>query len=465
MKGTWLLPSLNRPHLLKEFFDAYRATEGETPGMVLVDKNDPKKAEYLQLDYPKGWALVLTEGVTMGDKVREVWDQIIKLDWVGILNDDHRPRTMNWDRRVISLLNHHNIVGTNDGPSPDKPWKAPQKLCGAICYSGNVLRATGYMFPPGINHLFHDDIWEHMGGRAQNIQIMMDVCVEHAHAYIHKREDDTHKRVNSEESWKHDHHAFQEWLKHSADRDTMKLVALQPKQGVMLATPSHDGTCCLDYAVGLMDTGIGLNANNIHFEFARVVGSSLIPHARNSLVDMFLKSKCQRLLFVDSDQGFNKNHMLILLNSNRRIVAGITPHKRFPQNLNFEPLPSDAHYFKDIANKSNEEFFKFAKDKADAKGEIEVNRTGTGFIMIDRSVFELMKDHVDEYLAFDDKADIKHGEFFKMGSQPDGRFRGEDWFFCALAKKLKIPIFVNVHTLVTHHGSHIFGIDESKRFA
>ncbi len=461
----WLIPSLNRPHLLKNFFDGYKKTEGSTPGMVLVDKTDPKKDDYLKLEYPKGWTLVLTNGVTMGDKVREVWHQIKDLDWVGLLNDDHIPRTQGWDKKVLSLLTGSNIIGTNDGPTPDKPWKAPGKLCGATCWSGKVLRTVGYMFPEGLHHLFIDDVWEFLGGRAQNIQIMMDVCVEHNHAYIHKAEDDTHKQVNSQESWKRDHEAYQAWHRTEAHQAMVKLVSIQPKQGVMLCTPTHDGNCAMDYAVGLMDTGIFLNQNRMHFEIGRVQGSSLIPHARNNLVHMFLESKCQRLLFVDSDQGFNKNHMHSLLNSNRRIVAGITPHKRFPMNLNFDPLEKDAHYFPDPANKSNEEFFRFVKEKADQKGEIEVERVGTGFMMIDRSVFELMKPIVDKYAPFDDRSNVAlHHEFFKMGKLDD-RFRGEDWFFCIMAKKLKIPIFINTHVLVSHMGSYNFAVDESKRMA
>lgn len=468
MNGICLVPSLNRVPLLKEFFKAYKEAEWEIPGWVLVDEGDyiSKQPEYQALQMPQNWKIVQTKSITMGDKCREMWDQYKDMDYVMLLNDDHRPRTKNGDRKILAQITGNNIIGTNDGPTQDKPWNAPNRICGATTWSGKVLRTIGYMFPENLNHLFIDDLWAILCGQngAGCAQIIMDVCVEHDHAYIHKREDDTHLKVNSKESWDHDHRIFQAWLNTHAAKDIQKLKNIQPKQGIMIATPSHDGDSALDFGVGLMDAGMSFQAHNIYFEFARVDGSSLIPHARNSLVNMFLNSKCQRLLFIDSDQGYNRNHVFTLLNSNRMIVAGVTPHKRFPINVNFEPLPKDAHYFKELANKGNEEFFKFAKEKADAKGEIEVNRAGTGFMMIDRSVFEIMKEEVKDYQAFDDREDIYHNEFFLMGSEKR-KYHGEDWFFCELAKKLNIPIFINTNVCVSHKGTYTWRIDESKRLA
>lgn len=464
MQGTWILPSLNRSQELSRFFKAYIETESSTPVLILVDKNDPEKEKYLQLEYPRLCTLVLTDAVTMGDKVREVWDTIIDYDWVGILNDDHRPRTPKWDQRILSQINGTNIVGTNDG------WVAPARLCGAICFSGGFLRALGYMFLPGQHHLFSDDLWAHLVNRAQCAQMLMDVLVEHEHAYKDPtKRDKTFTLINGEKGlvngqgeggfWPGDKKIFEEWLARGAEKDCQKILSIQPKTGIMLATLSHDGNCAMAYALGLTDAATYLQSHNVYFEMARVVGSSLIPHARNSLVDMFLKSKCQRLLMVDSDQGFDRNVLQHLLASPRKIVAGITPHKRFPINLNFEPLEEDKKYFASLTNKGFEEFKIFAKERADAKGDIEVNRAGTGIMMIDRSTFDIMKDHVKDYEPFDDvgKQDHRHKEFFQMGGF-GGRFRGEDWFFTENAKKLKIPIYINANAIVSHHGSYTFAV-------
>lgn len=471
MQGVWLLPSLDRASLLKEFIQSYKETESSTDVWVLVDKTDPQKDQYLAIDYPSGITLMLTDAKTMGDKVREVWDRIIEFDWVGILNDDHRPRTKSWDQRVISQIVGHNIVATNDG------WVAPNRIAGAICFSGGFLRALGYMFLPNQHHLFSDDVWAHVSNRAQAGRLLMDVLVEHDHAYKNEKlRDRTFYTINGPKGllptgqgeggfWDTDRKVFEEWMNSGqAEKDAQKILDIQPKTGIMIATPSHDGNCFLGFALGMTDTATFFQQNNIYFEMARVVGSSLIPHARNSLVDMFLKSKCQRLLMMDADQGFDRNTVYSLLSSPKKIIAGIVPHKRFPINLNFEPLPEHHKYFQSLVNKGYEEFKIYAKEVGDQKGIIEVNRSGTGCMMIDRSVFEIMineKDLLAQYEAFDnDPSKLQH-EYFKMGAvgvTDSIRYRGEDWQFCEMAKKCNIPIHINANSICTHHGQYTFQV-------
>lgn len=190
---------------------------------------------------------------------------------------------------------------------------------------------------------------------------------------------------------------------------------------------------------------------------ARVIGSSLLPHARNSLVNMFMNSRCQRLLFVDSDQIWQKEAALMLFQSNRRIIAGVTPHKRFPINLNFDPKEEHKKYFKDLSNKSSQEYIEFARAECDPKGEVEVAKAGFGFIMIDRSVFELMIPLVSEYQAFDNNNDAIHHEIFSMGAV-NGKYLGEDWAFCNLAKRLEIPMYINANCTLGHQGQFTFHV-------
>lgn len=460
MRAIILVPTLNRPELLKRFLLSYVATETTMPCLVLVDKKDPSLDDYQKIDYPKGVTLVLTESRSMGGKCQEVWDQYIDLDAVTLLNDDHVLETLGWDNKVLSQITGTNVIGTNDG------WTAPNRLGGATTFSTKVLKTLGWMFPPGIEHLYIDNVYEFLCAKAQCANILMDVMARHNHVFnpeAKAKKDDTHTSIYTD-SWNHENSEgspawhFKKWLETSAEKDGQKLLDIQPKTGLMIATPSHDGNVTFSYALGLADLATFFTQQNIYFEMARVEGSSLIPHARNSLVDMFLRSRCQRLIFIDSDQGFDKQAVLHLFQSNKRIIAGVTPHKRFPINLNFEPLPEDNHFFKDLTNKGPEEFVKFAQSKADPKGEIEVNRSGTGFMMIDRSVFDIMKDHVQEYEPFDNNPSVKHREFFWMGATKGetSRYRGEDWHFTELAKRLHMPIFINANSQVSHRGSFLY---------
>ena len=453
MNGIILLPSLDRSEKCKYFFQCYNETESTIGGLLLVDSNDPQLEAYKALELPKDWELVITKARSMGEKFLEVKERYWEKDFICILNDDYAPRTKKWDVAVASQITGTNFVATNDN------FQAPNRMCGAICISGKIFRTLGWVFPPGINHLYSDSVWEYIATNAQCCNIMMDVMVEHLHGYKdEKYKDATFEKVNSKESWESDKTAFEYWLKNNAATDVQKIKDLQPKTGVMLCTPSHDGNVCILFAQGLSEATLQMQMNNIHWEFCRIVGSSLVTHARNQLVDMFMKSRCQKLLFVDSDQGFTAQDVFRLLGSSRRIIAGVVPHKRFPLNLNFEPLPEDDKYFKDTANKSLDEYMALVQGKADQLGEIQVNRAGTGFMMIDRSVFEIMKPHVNKYLAYDNPGSTEeHYEYFLMGGS-SGKYKGEDWFFCQLAKQLQIPIYINAFVSAPHQGSYVFQI-------
>ncbi len=170
-----------------------------------------------------------------------------------------------------------------------------------------------------------------------------------------------------------------------------------------------------------------------------------------------MKSRCQRLLFVDSDQIWTKEAAMMLFQSNRRIIAGVTPHKRFPINLNFNPLEEHKKYFKDLSNKSSQEYQEYGRAQCDPKGEIEVEKAGFGFIMIDRSVFELMAPKVSDYHAFDNNDEHIHSEYFAMGAV-NGKYQGEDWFFGSLCKDLEIPMYINANCVVGHQGQFVFHV-------
>lgn len=467
MNGCIFLPTFGRPKLFKTFLESYIKTQSSVPIWCVIDHHDPKKEEYLKIELPKnGSRFVLTESRTMGDKSREIWDQLSALDFVVILNDDHVAITPKWDLRVISALNGVNVVGTNDN------YQAPRRLAGAIAFSGGFLRALGYLFPPGLQHLYSDSVWEFICQKAGCAQILMDVVVEHRHAYMDKaREDDTFRLINGESGlvngegtggfWPEDKKVFEVWLKTDAEAAVRRIIAIQPKQGLMIAVPSQTGDVNLDWALGLLDLGVFLSQHGVYYEIARIVGSSLLAHARNTLVDMFLKSKCQKMLFVDSDQGWTKETVLHLFQSNKKITASIVPHKRFPINLNFEPLDEDMKFFKDPVNKSAEELWAFAKEKANPQGEIEVKRAGTGMMCIDRSAFEIMKEKAPKYFAFDFREDAVHHEFFKMGII-DQRYRGEDWAFAMMAEDCKIPMFINCNSICTHKGQFSWQVDGPK---
>lgn len=464
----WLIPSLNRPHLMERFFKAYVKTLASTPGLLLVDKKDPQLDAYRNLKLPENWKLIETDAVTMGDKFRETWDIYKDCDWIGVLNDDHVPITEKWDLAVLSHINGKNMVSTNDN------WQFPSRICGAIAFSGPLIRALGWLFPPGMHHLFSDDVWQHIAVKTDCLSMLRDVTVEHDHAYKNKElEDDTFFKINGKDGlkdgrgtggfWENDEKIYKDWLDKDFRNDIAKITKILPVSGVMIATPFKSHELYIGFALGLVKSLQSLPRHGVAVTFEHLIGSGLIAFARNILVDRFLRSTCKKLLFIDADEGFKADDVMRLYNSNKPIIGGMVPRKAFPINIVFDPLDEHKKHFKNTKTKSLKEVMDLAKEKGNSLGELEVKRAGTGFLMIDRSVFEYLTPHVTEYEAYEGKGE-RHLEFFTTGkSKESEKYNGEDWDFCELARRHGFKIHIDTGVKITHLGEFVFDCNmESK---
>lgn len=207
-----LVPSRRRTEKLRRFCDSAIATKTSIPAMILVDKKDyvDNQQDYIEIEtkhFPNAeWKIHITESIGMGPKVREVWDRIKDRAWVMILNDDHFIVTPEWDKKLISQLNGKNFITCNDN------WNAPRRAAGATLFSMPLIEAWGFpMFPPEIDHLGIDDVFEQLGKLSGCWDIDMSVTVEHHHVYqkIKSMEDfqnpqivdDTHAAVYGRQLW------------------------------------------------------------------------------------------------------------------------------------------------------------------------------------------------------------------------------------------------------------------------
>lgn len=195
MNACILLPTLNRVELLKRFLQSYRDTKATVEVAILVDSKDREKnkAAYDSLDLPANCAIVETgHFVSMGDKVRSVWDSLesMNYDWIGILNDDHVCLTEEWDKRTDELIDGTNMVSTNDGS-----WNFGFNVVGLTAWSTPLLRAAGFpIFPNGIDHWFIDNVWKSIGEKTGCWHETIKINIEHRHVFCGKMEaDDTYK--------------------------------------------------------------------------------------------------------------------------------------------------------------------------------------------------------------------------------------------------------------------------------
>lgn len=221
----WLLPTLDRVDKLRNFLKSAINAKTSTPGLIITDNDDYAKNKdgYQALALPENWSIRVTKAITMGDKVREVWDHVKHRNWLAILNDDHFCITEHWDVKLLSRLDGKNFVSANDR------WIAPRKATTATAWSMDLLNAVGWpIFPPGLNHLFIDDIWEHLGKNTGCWWPVMSAVVEHHHVINGKgAEDDTHHKVYNQKAWDTDNAIFQNFIKHDLGPTVEKIIKFQ----------------------------------------------------------------------------------------------------------------------------------------------------------------------------------------------------------------------------------------------
>lgn len=222
----FLLPTLNRPKLLEKCLNSMTATMSGSPGKVLIDENDPSRAEYEKIELPILWERVWTKGVTMAEKVAEAFDP--NWEWLGIINDDFEFITKDWDQKLLSRLDGKNFVASFDAVQ-----RSFIKPSGVTIWSMPLLKTLGWksFFPPGMQHLYIDDVWLNLHQRTGCGRYpISSVYIAHNHVLDGKMEQDStfHKTYDDFFQGKsRDAGVFELYMKHDFQKDVDKILAFQ----------------------------------------------------------------------------------------------------------------------------------------------------------------------------------------------------------------------------------------------
>jgi len=154
------------------------------------------------------------------------------------------------------------------------------------------------------------------------------------------------------------------------------------------------------------------------------VDSVAVDISRNALVEKFLQSDCDYLLFLDSDIVFPPNIVDLLMKHDKDFVSALyfTRKKIKPMHR----ILKNGEYVSPDEVKPNE--------------LIEADAIGLGCCLIKRSVIEKVS------------GQNKNKPLFNMKLKNRTEFIGEDLFFCDLVQKAGFKIFVDTGLLVGHFG-------------
>jgi hypothetical protein len=195
-----------------------------------------------------------------------------------------------------------------------------------------------------------------------------------------------------------------------------------------------------------------------------VFNESLIQRGRNALVHQFLKTDCTHLMFIDADIGWEPQYIEQMLDANVPVLAGMYPKKEINwhmlENAVKAGVPTDQLKYW-TGNHVVNLLDGVTEAVAEAGKPFPVKYCGTGFMLIQRSVFDDLATFVSEYS--NDVADLagnigqqeKIREYFTVevvGQQ----LLSEDYGFCKLCNDLTIPIHVAPWVQLTHTGTFCF---------
>jgi len=172
-----------------------------------------------------------------------------------------------------------------------------------------------------------------------------------------------------------------------------------------------------------------------------MTNESLISRARNTLTAKFLNTQgSTHLMFIDADIGWEPWHLLVLLDAQKDVVGGLYPMKSLPVKWCVNGIPGKA-------------------EEPDGK-LIEVTKTGTGFLLIKRDVFDKLNAHpavrhFNNDIGLPKELDPFMKTYFDTAVR-EGRYYSEDWTFCENWRDIGGQVFVDKRVLLRHTGTYVF---------
>ena len=172
-----------------------------------------------------------------------------------------------------------------------------------------------------------------------------------------------------------------------------------------------------------------------------MTNESLISRARNTLTAKFLHNKeSTHLMFIDADIGWEPWHLLVMLDAQKDVIGGLYPMKSLPVKWCVNGIPG-------VPEDPNSSL-------------VEVSKTGTGFLLIKRDVFDKLNAHPAVRTFANDiglprELDPFMKTYFDTAVR-EGRYYSEDWTFCENWRDIGGQVWVDKRVLLKHTGTYVF---------
>lgn len=247
---------------------------------------------------------------------------------------------------------------------------------------------------------------------------------------------------------------------------------------VCILTPCYGSICYVNYVYCLIKTKELFEHYKIGLKIEFCKNDSLVSRARNNLIAKAMSNKSiTHLMFIDNDITWDPMNVIKLLISEKAIIGGIYPLKKY----NWNKLINNKEFIKNTIEKKNNSHMKnFIDDETFIqynllkynvnyknteividKNITEVRHVATGFMMIKREAIENMSVAYSSTKYSDDVDFLTEEEnkyayaLFDCGVE-DNHYLSEDWMFCSRWTKLGGKLFIDVSINLSHTGIEDF---------
>lgn len=222
---------------------------------------------------------------------------------------------------------------------------------------------------------------------------------------------------------------------------------------LVIGTPCFGGMVCMEYTESILKLKEVCNKIDVRLTTMFLGNESLIQRGRNKIAHYFLKTDSTHLMFIDADQGFRASDILRMVQADKDIIGGPVPMK----GINWDNVRRGAlNNYQDLEKLTGH--FNINKlpghEMVNVETPFQVRHIGTGFMLIQRRVFERLTPYVGWYKTPTEK-DEKVYDYFKV-QNVNNELLSEDYNFCFMNDQTGGTNWVAPWCVISHNGYYSF---------
>lgn len=231
---------------------------------------------------------------------------------------------------------------------------------------------------------------------------------------------------------------------------------------VVIATPCYGSRMTSGYLTSLLSTHATLAREGIECSVDFIGNESLIPRARNILVQRFLNApRGTHLFFIDSDIVWSPQDFVKVLRSDKDVSCAAYSKK----NIDFLKVATGNQ---DEPAASRGLDFNINCILKQENGLLQVSESATGFMCIKRETLAGMASRLPDLWAMNDIQGTNISRYACLFStdtcEKSRRFLSEDYAFCKRATQCGYEIYVDPSVPLVHVGTSCERSSISQRF-